>query len=159
MCFLRFVKKLSAILAVTLGILGVFGLSSTPAFASPAELKEDLGAPVINSPTLMDSDPYLLAGTAGSISNGYGELECYMTSGCYWPTIQASTGYNNGVTGTVQCFVEFPNGTIHQLGFIPASNGSTPRVDFYYCPYGYYKFIFEANVSDELDVAGFIYDE
>ncbi len=159
MCFLRLTKKLSALLAVTLGIVGILGFSAVPALASPSQLREDLGTPVIDSPTVMDSDPYLLAGTAGNISNGYGELECYMSSGCYWPSIQASTGYNNGVSGTVECFVIFPNGSVQGLGTIPASNGATPRVDFYYCPYGTYTFVFESSIPNQLDVAGFIYDE
>ena len=100
----------------------------------------------------------LLAGTAGSISNGSGSLPCYLLSGNYWVEFQASTGYNGGISGTVTCFVEFPSGDTYDIGMISASNGCTSRHEFFYCPAGTYTFIYEASTTAELDVAGFMYD-
>ena len=152
-------KRIVPSLAIMLAMFGVLGFSNATAlaetsdFRSALELKSSIG----NTPVLRDDDE-LIVGCAGEITNGSGELQCVMPFGNYLTRIQAATGYNNGITGSVECFVKFPNGTIQELGVIPASNGATLEVEFLFCPYGTYKFIYLANVSDTLDVAGFIYD-
>lgn len=161
MQFIRSAFRLQAIkvLSVALAVLGIIGFSPAPALAQTSDLKSvlELNSSFDKTPILRDDDE-LIVGCAGEIRNGSGELECEMPFGNYWARIQAATGYNNGISGTVECFVKFPDGTIEELGFISASNGATPEVEFFFCPYGTYKFIYLANVSTPLDVVGFIYD-
>lgn len=111
------------------------------------------------NPVRYSTDPEdIIAFCSGSISNGSGYLNCLLTSGNFYATIQASTANNGSVTGSVECSVEFPDGSLHYLGTIPASNGSTIPLNVHICPYGNYRFIYETNFTDEIDVQGFIFD-
>lgn len=160
MQFLRssFRSRIVKALAVTFAVLGIMLPSATPALAETSDLRSALDiATSIGNTTVLRDDEELIAGCAGQIYNGSGELECLMPFGCYWASIQAATGYNNGNTSMVDCYIKFPNGDIQGLGYIPASNGATQQIDFFFCPYGTYKFIYLADCSDTLDVAGFIY--
>lgn len=126
--------------------------------ASPA-LAEEVEEPVIEDPVSpFSTDPEdIIASCAGSISNGGGTLECSMTSGNQYATIQVKSAAN-GEAGSIDCYVKFPNGNIYNLGSILASNGVSTPANFYFCPYGTYQFIFEASTNAELEVQGFIFD-
>ena len=149
------VGKVFTIIAVMLVTLG---FSSTLALAKTSEVDVPVYGPSPDTPILRGNTGDLVAFSAGSISNGEGEIECDLVYGNYWVDFQASTGYNNGATGTVDCYIEFPSGNIYSLGLISASNGQTAKREFYFAPFGTYKFIFESSNLSELDVSGFIYD-
>lgn len=149
------IGKVFTIFAVMLVTLG---FSSTLALAKTSEVDVPVYGPSPDTPILRGNTGDLIAFSAGSISNGAGELECDLVYGNYWVDFQASTGYNNGATGTVDCYIEYPDGSTSSLGLISASNGHTAKREFYFAPFGTYKFIFLASTPDELDVSGFIYD-
>ncbi|MBR3325557.1 MAG: hypothetical protein IKG14_05920 [Clostridia bacterium] len=144
-------RKLAVIVATITFALGSF---ITPALA------EETDSPVVKEPiSRFSTDPEdIISFCAGSIENGYGELYCYMTTGNQFATIQAKTGPNSNAVGSVDCYVQLPTGGNYYLGTIPASNGATGGINFNICPYGTYKFIYEADTNVELDVMGFIYD-
>lgn len=155
---LRFIRsRVGKVFSMFVGTICALALSSTVAFAQTTRIE----VPVTPTPSpnpLITNTGDLLAGTAGSVSNGFGELNCFMNSGNYWVEFQASTGFNTGITGTVECSVQFPSGDIYDLGMISVNQGVTPRQEFFYCPYGTYTFIYEVDTLEEIDVAGFIYD-
>ena len=143
--------------AIALAILGIVAFSATPAFAETSDLRNDLNHATSGDSVLRDDD-YIIAACAGTIYNGYGTVECYMPYGNMWTSIKAKTGLNGGLFGSVNCYVEFPDESIHFLGTIGVSNGETPATEFFFCPYGTYTFIFEASTTTSFSVNGYIFE-
>ena len=146
--------NLRKVVAFTAAIMLAIGSIASPALA------EELDEPVTEDPVSpFSTDPEdIIALTAGSISGGSGSLNCFMSTGNMYATIQAKTAPNASLNGAVDCYVEFPNGNSYYLGTIPANNGETTPANFFFCPYGEYKFIFDANITDAIEVQGFIFD-
>lgn len=62
------------------------------------------------------------------------------------------------ISGTVECFVVFPNGNRYNLGTIAASGAHTNLRTFTYCPSGTYTFNFVATTAKTVYVYARIYD-
>ena len=122
-------------------------------------IADELDTPVLEEEIEeYSTDPEdIIATAAGSISNGGGSLFCNLGTGNFYSTIQVRSG-NNLVTGSINCFVKFPDGTIYNLGSMLASNGATIPANFFIAPYGQYEFIFSTSLTDELEVQAFIFD-
>ena len=153
----KFIQNATRFFAIALAILGIVAFSATPAFAEASDLRNDLNHSISEDSVLRDDD-YIIAACAGTIYNGYGTVECQMPYGNMWTSIKAKTGYNGGLFGDVDCYVEFPNGSIYFLGTIGVSNGETPATEFFFCPYGTYNFIFDASTTTSFSVNGYIFE-
>lgn len=99
----------------------------------------------------------LLAGGQRTIYNGSGIVEVYLDSSNWWTDIMCGTAAS-GASGSVSCYVTFPNGGTTYLGTIRASADHTDYKQFTHCPAGFYKFTFESSSTDTFDAYARMYD-
>ena len=99
----------------------------------------------------------LLAGGQKTIYGGTGIVEVYLDSGNWWTDVMCGTA-SSSASGSVSCYITFPDGDTTYLGTIRASADHTDYTEFTHCPAGLYKFTFESNTSDAFDAYARMYD-
>ena len=95
--------------------------------------------------------------SCGDSINYSGSLTCNLGAGNSNADICAGVSPTN-YSGTVSCYVTFPNGSTHYLGSVSASGGNTGYYEFSYCSAGTYTFDFYSSIPNTLYVYGRIYD-
>lgn len=146
------------VLSLTLAIVFCLSLMLAASAVSVSEEPvRNLNVVSTDSYPLMPISGAARAFAGGTISGGYGEISCtlgrYLSEGSMQATVTSNTA-----SGTITCFVEFPNGAIQYLGTVPASGGSTPKEPMYTLESGVYTFIFEATSAATFHVSGCIFD-
>lgn len=144
---MRTLKK--KILATIVSIATAIAMFATPVCAA--------NVPVEQEKTERQSIGDLIAGGQATINGGSGVVYVYLSSGNWWTDIMCGTA-STGASGTVMCYVTFPDGGTTYLGSIDASGDHTDYKEFTHCPAGTYKFTFESNTSHSYDVYARMYD-
>lgn len=150
-------KTMEKFLRLTLTLILVFGFCMVCPYS--IVMADELEEPETPIPVDEYGTNYLLAGCAGSIQNYGGYLTCNLTETCTQCTVFASIASNNVAQGeTVDCSFQFPNGSRYNLGMVPATGGLSFSINFMVLQEGEYKFVFASSTSEEIEVAGFIYE-
>lgn len=139
------------ILATIVSITTAIAMFATPVCAANTD------APVEQENTARQSVGDLIAGGQATIHGGSGIVEVYLSSGNWWTDIMCGTA-STGASGSVSCYVTFPNGNTTYLGTIDASGDHTSYKEFTHCPSGTYTFTFEGNTNDTYDVYARMYN-
>ena len=137
------------ILATIVSIATAIAMFATPVCAA--------NAPVEQEKTERQSVGGLIAGGQATIHGGSGSVYVVLDSGNWWTDIMCGTA-STGASGSVSCYVTFPDGVTTYLGTIDASGDHTSYKEFTHCPSGVYKFAFESTTSDTYDVYARMYD-
>ena len=139
--------KIKKLLAIVLSV--VMCLSCTMAVSASDFGDRD------DAPTRQAIGPIIATGSGTVYASG--SIEVYLGSANAWADIKVGSDESED-TGSLSCYVEFPNGTIYNLGSILASGGESNAREFTWCPAGTYTFYFSGTMNVEHSVWAHIYD-
>lgn len=153
--------KKATIIKRSIGLLTAVAMlvfMSFPVCAAPAVTEDVVVSTESNGGSTVSPMYSSIPGfNSADISGGYGEVKVSIGKSISTAYFKGAVSSNKN-SGSIDVFVEYPNGSIINIGSMPASGGTTTLTVAHYIPSGTYTFIFYPSNLATYDVQGYIYE-